>query len=136
MRKILALIITLVAVAMMTMGVSAQGIDSIENLDNGTVVVRYENESGKAIKLMVEKSGERFFYDLDEDYESILPLQSGDGTYRICVLEQKADNRYRIALSKRIEYATKASNECFTNRSDLIDWKQTKKKSWLYIRLQ
>ena len=77
MRKISALIITLVAVVMMTIGVSAQVIDSIENLDNGTVAVRYESENGKAIKLMVEKSGERFFYDLDEDSESILPLQSG-----------------------------------------------------------
>ncbi len=125
MRRILALTVTIIVIAMTTMGVSAQEIDSIENLENGTVMVRYENESEKAIKLMVEKSGERFFYDLDEDYESILPLQSGDGTYRICVLEQKADNRYRIALSKRIEYATKASNECFTNRSDLIDWEQT-----------
>ncbi len=124
MRKILALIITLVAVAMMTMGVSAQGIDSIENLDNGTVAVRYENESGKAIKLMVEKSGERFFYDLDEDAESILPLQSGEGTYRVCVLEQKVDNRYRVALSKRIEYIAEDENECFTKPMDIIDWNE------------
>jgi len=124
MRKILALIITLVAVAMMTMGVSAQEMDSIENLDNGTVAVRYENESGKAIKLMVEKSGERFFYDLDEDAESILPLQSGEGTYRVCVLEQKVDNRYRVALSKRIEYIAEDENECFTKPMDIIDWNE------------
>ena len=85
----------IIVMAMTTIGVSAQEIEKIENLDNGTVRVRYESE--KNIKLMVEKAGERFFYDLDEDFESILPLQSGDGTYRICVLEQKVDNRYRVA---------------------------------------
>ncbi len=110
----------IIVMAMTTIGVSAQEIEKIENLDNGTVRVRYESE--KNIKLMVEKAGERFFYDLDEDFESILPLQSGDGTYRICVLEQKVDNRYRVALSKKIEYIAADENECFTNPMDIIDW--------------
>ncbi len=122
MRKFIAVLTVVFMVMISTVGALAQEIETIENLGNGTFRVRYESE--KTIKLMVEKDGSRFFYDLDDDAESILPLQSGDGTYRICVLEQKVDNRYRVALSKKVEYIAVDENECFTNPMDIIDWKE------------
>lgn len=124
MRKAMAVLTAIIILASSTLGVSAQEMQSIESLGNGTVSVRYESESSKAVKIMVEKSGQRFFYDLDEDAESLLPLQAGDGMYRVCILEQKEGNSYRVVKSRNIEYTAAGENESFLSPIDIIDWKE------------
>jgi len=123
MRWKLTIIIASIIIVANSICVFAQE-EAVENLGDGIISVRYEKESGKAIKIMVEKSGIRFFYDLDDDNESLLPLQSGDGIYRICILEQERDNQYRVLLSKSLEYIAIHKNECFTNPIDIIYWEE------------
>jgi hypothetical protein len=68
----------------------------ISNVSKGLVKIAYgQPESPKKLKVIIEKDGERYIYDLNShgDFEPY-PLQMGDGTYSIKVLANIVDNRY------------------------------------------
>lgn len=122
MRRGIAVFMATLILAGSTLGASAQISPAIEILENGTVRVSYESPAGAAVKLMVEKDGTRFFYDMDTDAESLLPLQSGAGTYRVAILEQKEGNRYRVAQSRKILCSAESFQGTFLSPIDIIDW--------------
>jgi transglutaminase-like putative cysteine protease len=90
--------------------------------DSGLVRIRYLNQSGKRMKLLVEKDGTRYTYDLkgDNSLESF-PLQSGNGDYTIGILENTEGKRYRYLLTKTVSVHANA-NAAYLNSVQMIHW--------------
>ena len=50
--------------------------------------------SDTRVKLIVEKDGEKYIYDVVLDKVQIFPFQLGDGSYKISVMKNIVDNKY------------------------------------------
>lgn len=90
---------------------------------SGIVGVRYLNQSGKRVRLMIEKGSTRFTYEVRGDNKlETFPLQSGNGEYSITLLENTEGTRYRVLLNERIQVALKDSNSVFLASIPMINW--------------
>ncbi len=75
--------------------------------NDGYIMVKYSGKAGKAKVQITAPDGEIYAYSLNtEEYEAF-PLSSGDGQYRVDVLENVYDNMYAISLSKKISVTIK-----------------------------
>ena len=72
---------------------------------NGYIMVKYTKAGSKRIKCMVAKDDETYQYDIPRDGEFVvLPLQMGNGEYKISIYEQVKGTKY----STKASYAVKA----------------------------
>lgn len=76
----------------------------------GRIKAAYKGETSKKIKVTIEKGTEKYTYDLNGKggYE-YYPLQMGDGSYKIKVLENSTGNKY--AVLQTLEIQVKLDNE-------------------------
>lgn len=90
---------------------------------SGVVGVRYLNQSGRRVRLMIEKGSTRYTYLVRGDNTlETFPLQSGNGEYTITLLENTEGRRYRVLLSEIIQVALKDSNLVFLASIPMINW--------------
>ncbi|MPW27195.1 hypothetical protein GC105_15595 [Alkalibaculum sp. M08DMB] len=93
----------------------------VSNANNGTVKAKYL--SAKKLKVQIVKGDKTYNYDLkgDNKYQSY-PLQMGDGTYKISVMENVEGNKYKSVLTKEAQVKTTNPNQKYLTSVQMINW--------------
>ena len=93
------------------------------NSGNGVVGVSYSSNSGKKIKVMIQKDSTKYTYNLKPDGAvEKFPLQMGDGKYKVSVLENTSGTKYSYLDTKTIDVELKNPNVVFLNSIQNIKW--------------
>jgi transglutaminase-like putative cysteine protease len=108
-----------------TIPVYAEGTYTIDTrqIHNGIFSVDYSIGKNDKVKLMVQKDGTTIYYDLmgDNDTE-VFPLQMGEGSYTIAVLENISGNRYKQIIKETVELANINPLDVFLQSIQIINW--------------
>jgi hypothetical protein len=92
-------------------------------LGNGVIVISCSADTGKRLKVMIEKSGKKVTYDLRNDgSKENFPLQFGDGEYKISVLENIEATKYRYLATKDITLKLDDDNKVYLESVQNIGW--------------
>lgn len=98
----------------------------ISHISKGLVRIVYnEPETPKKLKVIIEKDGERYIYDLNSKGEfEPYPLQMGNGTYSVKVLAHIVDNRYATILGTSIQVELEDEKAPFLTAHQLIMFRE------------
>ena len=97
-------------------------------LAEGVIGIQYEVPTGKRTKLMITKDSSSYTYNLfasnqTEDF----PLQQGNGTYKVSVLENTTGNKYRVVYTKEVDLSLSNTNVVYLNSVQNIKWNSSDK---------
>jgi transglutaminase-like putative cysteine protease len=89
----------------------------------GIVKVSLPKDTGKRIKIMIEKDQNRYIYNYDKTkQEESFPLQMGNGQYKVTVLENTVENKYKPILTEKFETNIEEPNKVFLQSVQSIEW--------------
>lgn len=117
-------------VMLLTVNVSAKVNNSVTSdciyNNSGAVSIRYHGSADKKIKVMFEKSGKKYYYNLNSKggYESF-PLQMGNGSYNIAVFENISGKSYRLVRKYSININLRSENVVYLNSIQNISWNKS-----------
>ncbi len=89
---------------------------------DGIVKVSYAGISNKT-KVMVEKGSIKYYYDLKNSEDSF-PLQMGDGTYTVSVLENISGTSYKVLTKKSFKAEITEENSLYLNSVQPVMWNE------------
>lgn len=119
------------AVMLNAAGVFAKSEGTYINTDSvksGVIYVNYTNEGNVRAKLMVEKDGSKYTYNLDANtINQGFPLQMGDGEYKVSVLENVSGNKYKYVYKEVINAKIEKGNLVYLNSVQDVNWKAAPK---------
>jgi transglutaminase-like putative cysteine protease len=123
MKKLSALIITfLLLMTHVPQAMAAASDARIIADDAAEGRIRVACPLGEArVKVLVEKDGSKYYYDMI-DNEETLPLQMGDGAYKVTVYQNTTGNRYRAVLSQNVTVEMDSDREAFLQSVQAIEW--------------
>jgi hypothetical protein len=128
LRKLIFSFLLASVIIFNTIGVSAA--DSLSNptidtqqLSSGIVKVSYNSASDKKIKVAIEKSGKKLYYNLNNDgISENFPLQLGNGDYKVTVFENISGTKYKSVSSENVSLNLSNSNLLYLNSIQNINW--------------
>lgn len=92
----------------------------------GVVAISYN--SSARLKVTVEKSGKRVTYDLRNDGKTeYYPLQLGEGSYKVSVLENIGGTKYKSVQSKTVNLEMDDANKVYLASVQNINWNRDMK---------
>lgn len=101
--------------------VSSVGVD-MRDLEKGIVHISYKNSSGNRLKVISEKDGLKYTYNLDSQGKTeTYPLQLGNGQYKISILENTTGNKYKLVHTEEVTLAMKNTNDVYLNSIQRIE---------------
>ncbi len=123
MRRKISLLIAVVSLLLISLSfsVAAEGYFDKTDLAKGVVHITYPS-SGSKIKVMIEKDGKRYTYDLSSSSKESFPLQMGNGSYKVSILENTSGNSYRMISSTSATANSKDPNIVFLNSIQNVNW--------------
>lgn len=89
-------------------------------MGSGVVSINYELLKDVHYKVMVNKEGVSYSYDLTED--TIVPLQMGNGKYSIFILKQVSGNAYKMVKNEVFEAKLIGENNAYLQSMQLVNW--------------
>lgn len=110
-----------------TLSVTAEGLNTkaafdTSALNTGVIGISYNSDVEK-IKVMVEKSGKRYTYNLNNDgIEESFSLQMGNGEYKVSVLENIGGDKYKYISSENVTLNLSDANEVYLTSVQNINW--------------
>lgn len=81
---------------------------------DGIITVQYTGSFNKKIKLTVEKNNERYVYNITNENPINIPLQLGDGTYKITVYKHLDSTNYQPLATESVDANNISSVKLFT----------------------
>ncbi|AIQ62342.1 transglutaminase [Paenibacillus stellifer] len=101
---------------------SAEWLDT-SNIGQGVIGIHYSVPQNKKTKLMITKNGSSYTYNLyasksDESF----PLQLGNGTYKVSIMENTTGNKYKLIDSDSIELSLTDPNAVYLSSVQNINW--------------
>lgn len=96
-------------------------------ISNGLVCVQYKEQLKKNIKVQVEKADTKYTYTIKNNNITNLPLQMGSGNYKVTVLENVSDTKYRVVLSDSFDVSKLDDKKVYINSIQLIDFNRSMK---------
>lgn len=123
MRKITAVLLAaMMLLAYAPAALAASWLDD-SKISSGTIGVQYQAESGARVKVMVTKDGTSYTYDLKNNgTEETFPLQLGNGTYKIAVLENTTGNKYKSVYSATKDVVIADSSTVYLGSTQNVNW--------------
>ncbi len=83
----------------------------------------YTGGGDKRIKVMAEKDGERYTYDLKNNGESeVYPLQMGDGQYKLRVLRNITGTKYSVLNTFYVDVKLENPHSPFLHSSQYVNY--------------
>ncbi|MBW5446709.1 transglutaminase domain-containing protein [Cohnella sp. CFH 77786] len=104
---------------------TADGWLVTSRLDKGAVGIRYEMKNDILTKVRIKKGDSAYVYSLMKSSPletEWFPVQMGDGSYEVAVLENVSGNKYRIAAMKTVEVKVDEASDVFLNPVQNVDW--------------
>ena len=121
MKKITILFISLMLFSLANIAYAAE--IHTDKVSKGAVGASH-SASGKNLKVMIEKDGQKYSYALRNDGNpDYYPLQLGSGSYKVSVLENVSGNKYSVLKSESINANISNNNDVYLNSIQIIDWK-------------
>ncbi len=129
MKRTLALILALTMI--FVTGISAASAVKKSNgatIDTSTVkdgyfVANYTGGTDKRIKVMVEKDGGKYTYDLKNNGENeVYPLQMGDGKYKLRVLRNISGTKYSTVNTVNVDVKLENPHSPFLHSSQYVNY--------------
>ncbi|HHU63738.1 MAG TPA: hypothetical protein GXZ32_05980 [Clostridiales bacterium] len=106
-----------------TQQTSATPVIDTSGIKSGYVGVKYKKPDNKRYKVLIEKDGQRYAYDLTADGKlEKFPLQMGDGKYKIRVMQHVDGSQYRTIHSETIEVKTSGKYDAYLSSVKMIKW--------------
>lgn len=93
-----------------------------KNAKEGIVRISYTGINKKT-KVMVEKNSTKYYYDLKNE-EEIFPLQLGEGSYTVAVLENTTGNKYKVLTRKSFKADISEKNSVFLKSAQPVLWNE------------
>ncbi|HHV07547.1 MAG TPA: transglutaminase domain-containing protein [Firmicutes bacterium] len=123
MRRWLPVVLVLTILLVSSLPVRAEAAVNIVNTKQGSVQVTLGTVPVAKIKILVEKDNMRYFYNLNRHQESF-PLQMGNGSYQVHVLEQIEGNKYKFVHSEEFAVRLPEKEMVFLNSVQNVPWEQ------------
>ncbi|WNS41624.1 transglutaminase-like domain-containing protein [Paenibacillus sp. MMS20-IR301] len=100
----------------------------VGQLDQGVVGVSYNVPKDKKIKVMITKDSTSYTYNLYASKPSeTFPLQQGNGTYKVSVLENTTGNKYKVVSSDTVDLNLSDTNAVYLSSVQNVKWNSTDK---------
>lgn len=115
-------------VLMLLMGISPQKVyaDSatIENNNDGTVTLVYQNEYDTKVKLLVQLSGgKQYKYDIPKGSVNIkIPMTQGNGDYKFILCRNISGTRYAVMQTLNVTQSLSSEQEAYLTSNYMISW--------------
>ncbi len=129
MKKIISVVIFTLVILTNTVAISYSATKYIDSkfANQGVIAVKYEASTDTRIRLLVEKEGSRYTYNINNNEVERFPLQMGSGEYVVKILENIEGNKYREVYKETIKIELKGENEVFLNSIQEISWDASSK---------
>ncbi|GIP34187.1 transglutaminase family protein [Paenibacillus sp. J2TS4] len=127
-RLVLAILSVFVCILSVPITAEAEGSVNINwldtsRIDQGVVGISYNVPADIRIKLMVTKEGQTYTYNLFSSQDTEwFPLQLGNGSYNISIMENISGNKYKTIQSDSVQLAVEDSNVIYLNSIQNINW--------------
>ncbi|MDR1000132.1 MAG: transglutaminase-like domain-containing protein [Clostridiales bacterium] len=84
---------------------NAYGVEiDIANTQKGVVSIKYTGDLSKAVMVLVESNGSKYTYSIKKSgVSSNVPLQLGDGQYKITVVQNVMDTKYKPLATQIVD---------------------------------
>jgi transglutaminase-like putative cysteine protease len=105
-------------------GASTPTLDS-SKVDTGIVQVKVVNPNAKKMKILIEKGTVRYSYTLQAKAVESFPLQIGNGSYSVSILENVSGDQYRVLSQQNVTLNVGSENVIYLTSIQLIDWDTT-----------
>jgi len=139
MRNVVFAIVGLFALLMWAPAVQAASSEdwlSLEQMDRGVIVIKYDVKAGVKTKLMIAKGQDKYTYGLSPDKrQEAFPLQMGNGNYKITVLEQVGGTKYKPVKEADVTLRLTNGGQVFLNSIQNIHWNEGDKAAQLAKKL-
>lgn len=128
MRRIFAALGLIISLTFGSIAVSAEGAAEKVSLDtsairSGILQVSYISDVEKKSKFRIEKDGHTYTYNINNDgLEESFPLQLGDGSYKVSVLQNTVENKYKIVYTEKIAVDLDDENAVYLGSVQNINW--------------
>lgn len=107
---------------------SSKEVIDCSSANEGIVRINYKENSNKKVKLIVEKSGKKYTYDLKANGSAeSFPLQMGEGAYKIGIYENTSGIYYKLVKSDLIDAKFDDKNDVYLNSIQNIKWNDSLK---------
>lgn len=93
---------------------------SIASINNREIAVG-SNSYGKHMRIMVEKGTEKYYYSLNNKKEN-LPIQLGDGSYTVKILQNVSGNRYKVLDKSTLTVKGSNTLDVYLSSSQPVYW--------------
>ena len=128
--------LSFLAVIIMVLGLSVHPITAaaetksswldVSKLSNGVISINYKVASDTRIKVMITKDSSKYSYNLNANQEiQSFPLQSGNGEYKVAILENISGNKYKTLQSDSISLTLKDTASLYLNSIQNINWAES-----------
>lgn len=128
MKKLLTalLIAIILSINILPINASVTPVVDAAKVEMGIVAISYSSDV--RLKVTVEKSGKKVTYDLRNDGTTeYYPLQLGEGSYKVSVLENISGTKYRRVQSQTINLDLDDVNKVYLASVQNINWNKDMK---------
>ncbi|MEG0708435.1 MAG: transglutaminase-like domain-containing protein [Cellulosilyticaceae bacterium] len=103
--------------------VPTYGAIDTKDLAKGVIHISYSSPAKARAKVMIEKDKDKYTYNLDatgkvESY----PLQLGNGTYKVSVLENTTGSKYKLIESENVTLNMTNPNDVYLASIQNVEW--------------
>ena len=103
--------------------VSDKPIINVEDASQGLVTLKVNPAEYNRLVVLIEKNGTRYQYFVNQaSMSSSYPLQMGNGTYLIRLLENIEGNKYREVIRKTVSVWSLTEKSIYTQSISEINW--------------
>ncbi len=92
-------------------------------IKKGAIGIKVNNIDNEKIKVLIQLDDEKIYYNIENGEEfQYFPLQLGNGEYKIGVLENVEDTKYKYLYKENINVKIENENDIFLNSIKLVNW--------------
>ncbi|MFD2874941.1 hypothetical protein ACFTAO_01530 [Paenibacillus rhizoplanae] len=101
---------------------------NVGQLGQGVIGVSYDVPKDKKMKLMITKDNNSYTYNLYTSKPTeTFPLQQGNGSYKVSVLENTTGNKYKVLSSETVSLSMSNVNAVYLSSVQNVKWSSSDK---------
>lgn len=127
MNKVFKFILFMALVISFKSSVFANVVFDESKVTDGVVGIKYTGPLNKPIKVTVEKNQVRYVYTIKNNKSNYVPLQMGNGEYKISLMENIDGNKYRSLDSKSFSAKNISETKLYTYSTYITNYSPTMK---------
>ena len=123
MKKIIASATVVLLIVMYALNSFAGSIVlDADKTANGVIGITVHGQEGNRYKVMISKGSDEYTYDYFGTDKEYFPLQFGNGSYKVSVLENISGTSYKVVQSKKINVNIDTENAVFLQSVQNVKW--------------